>query len=216
MISSLRSPLTLREAGLQLPPGLSEQETRGHIDTLAAADRVPGPASFLGGGLLPPLRPGRRAGADLSQRVRHRLHPVPAGSEPGDPRAHLRVPDLRLRAHRHGRSQRLPLRRPLGAGRRQLSWPCARPDGKRWRCLRACIPRPGWSLATYASGPGIPLHPSLSTRVAARRRRRSRRATAAPGRRGARATAQLPGGGRGPASRWPRPRTQAARSSLCR
>jgi glycine dehydrogenase subunit 1 len=44
-------PQALREqAVLDLPPGLSEQETRLHMDGLAAADRVPGPASFLGAG----------------------------------------------------------------------------------------------------------------------------------------------------------------------
>jgi glycine cleavage system P protein (glycine dehydrogenase) subunit 1 len=43
-------PGALRKAGLRLPPGLSEQDTRAQIDALAAADRIPGPASFLGGG----------------------------------------------------------------------------------------------------------------------------------------------------------------------
>ena len=43
-------PKALREATLRLPPGLSEQETRARTDALAAADRLPGPASFLGAG----------------------------------------------------------------------------------------------------------------------------------------------------------------------
>lgn len=43
-------PRELREAALRLPPGLSEHETRARTDGLAAADRVPGPASFLGAG----------------------------------------------------------------------------------------------------------------------------------------------------------------------
>ena len=43
-------PRELREADLRLPPGLSEQETRARTDALAATDRLPGPASFLGAG----------------------------------------------------------------------------------------------------------------------------------------------------------------------
>ncbi len=43
--------ILLDAAVLGLPPGLSEQETRDRTDALAAADRVPGPASFLGAGL---------------------------------------------------------------------------------------------------------------------------------------------------------------------
>ena len=43
-------PAELRKAPLRLPPGLSEQETRTRTDALAAADRPPGPACFLGAG----------------------------------------------------------------------------------------------------------------------------------------------------------------------
>jgi glycine dehydrogenase subunit 1 len=43
-------PEQLRDAPLRLPPGLSEQETRVRVDALAAADRLPGPPSFLGAG----------------------------------------------------------------------------------------------------------------------------------------------------------------------
>ncbi len=43
-------PRRLREADLRLPPGLSEQETRAVTEALAATDRRPGPASFLGAG----------------------------------------------------------------------------------------------------------------------------------------------------------------------
>jgi glycine dehydrogenase subunit 1 len=43
-------PERLRGASLRLPPGLSEQETRVRLDALAAADRLPGPTSFLGAG----------------------------------------------------------------------------------------------------------------------------------------------------------------------
>ncbi len=43
-------PRELREAAPRLPPGLSEQETRERTDALAAADRPPDPMSFLGAG----------------------------------------------------------------------------------------------------------------------------------------------------------------------
>ena len=43
-------PSQLRRVPLGLPRGLSEQGTRARTDALAAADRPPGPASFLGAG----------------------------------------------------------------------------------------------------------------------------------------------------------------------
>ena len=43
-------PEQLRRETLTLRPGLSEQEMRVSVDALAAADRPPGPASFLGAG----------------------------------------------------------------------------------------------------------------------------------------------------------------------
>jgi glycine cleavage system P protein (glycine dehydrogenase) subunit 1 len=43
-------PSGLQRTELGLAPGLSEPETRARIEVLAAADRPPGPASFLGAG----------------------------------------------------------------------------------------------------------------------------------------------------------------------
>ena len=43
-------PGQLRRAPLDLPRGLSEQDMRVSVEALAAADRPPGPASFLGAG----------------------------------------------------------------------------------------------------------------------------------------------------------------------
>jgi glycine dehydrogenase subunit 1 len=43
-------PEQLRRVALHLPSGLSEQEMRVRVDALAATDRPPGPASFLGAG----------------------------------------------------------------------------------------------------------------------------------------------------------------------
>jgi glycine dehydrogenase subunit 1 len=43
-------PTALRREGLVLPPGLSESDTRSRVETLAAMDRPPHQASFLGAG----------------------------------------------------------------------------------------------------------------------------------------------------------------------
>jgi len=43
-------PDPLLHAGLDLPPGLSESETRAYVEALAALDRPSGPFSFLGAG----------------------------------------------------------------------------------------------------------------------------------------------------------------------
>jgi len=43
-------PAQLRRQGVNLPPGLSETETRARIEALAAVDRPSGPDSFLGAG----------------------------------------------------------------------------------------------------------------------------------------------------------------------
>jgi glycine dehydrogenase subunit 1 len=43
-------PPELRQVALQLPPGVGEQEMWARAENLAAADVIPGPASFLGAG----------------------------------------------------------------------------------------------------------------------------------------------------------------------
>ena len=48
LFAAIPPPLRLR--GLDLPPGLSEPEARTRTEQLAALDRPPGPASFLGAG----------------------------------------------------------------------------------------------------------------------------------------------------------------------
>src|SRR6266851_7457233 len=60
---------------------------------------------------------------DLPRRVLHRLHPVPAGGEPGHAPLDLRVPDHDGGADRDGRGQRLHLRRGLLAGRSRADGP---------------------------------------------------------------------------------------------
>ncbi len=111
-------------------PGSTSRSYATGPSAVAAADRPAEPGfSFLGAGMLPPLRAGGRPGPRVPERVRHRLHAVPAGGEPGHARAHLRVPDLHLRAHRAWtwrtpRSTTAPRHWP-----RRLSWRCAPPGG---------------------------------------------------------------------------------------
>ena len=69
------------------------------------------------GGRLRSLHPERDQPHAPPRRVLHRLHALPARGEPGDAALDLRVPDHDLRADRHGRDERVPVRRRLGAGR---------------------------------------------------------------------------------------------------
>ena len=77
-------------------------------------------------GLLPrrrhlrPLRPGGRRRGAPARRAPDRVHAVPARDEPGRAAGDLRVPDRDLRAHRHGRLERVRLRRDDGRRRRLL------------------------------------------------------------------------------------------------
>jgi len=98
-----------------------------------------------GGGLLRPLRAGRRRPHCVAQRVLHLLHPLPAGDEPGHAPGPVRVPEPHLRAHRHGRRQLLALRRrhrPGGGGAH------VRPPQQ-----RRAVPRPAGDEPREALGP---------------------------------------------------------------
>jgi hypothetical protein len=68
------------------------------------------------GGLRAP-RPGGGVGNHHARRVLQRLHALPGRGQPGHAAAHLRVPVHDGGADRHGRVQRLALRRRFGPGR---------------------------------------------------------------------------------------------------
>ena len=103
---------------LAIPAALAEGELIAHLRGLAErnadADRY---VTLPRGRRLRPLHPERDQPHAPARRVLHRVHALPAGGEPGDAAVDLRVPDHDLRADRHGRDQRLPLRRRLGPGR---------------------------------------------------------------------------------------------------
>ena len=69
---------------------------------------------------LRPLRAGGRRHRDAARRVLDGLYAVPAGDEPGRAAGDLRVPDRDLRAHGHGRLERVGLRRDDRHGGRLL------------------------------------------------------------------------------------------------
>ena len=84
---------------------------------------------------LRPLRPrGRRRGAP-ARRVPDGVHAVPAGDEPGRAAGDLRVPDRDLRAHGHGRLERVRLRRDRPSPPTPASSRSTRPalEGRRHR-----------------------------------------------------------------------------------
>ena len=103
---------------LAIPAAMAESDLVAHLRGLAErnadADRY---VSFLGGGAYDHFVPSAVDHLLAPRRVLHRLHALPARGQPGHARSDLRVPDDDLRADRHGRLQRLPLRRRLGAGR---------------------------------------------------------------------------------------------------
>ena len=111
--SDLRAP-----ADLDLPRPHAEQEVAAELGRLAARNRhMDELTCFLGAGRLRPLRAGLGLVPGRPGGVRHLLHPLPAGDEPGRAPGPVRVPDADQRADRPGDLQRLAVRRRLGGGR---------------------------------------------------------------------------------------------------
>ena len=100
---------------LELAPAMSEQELNAYFESLAAENAHVGEElSFLGAGHVRPLRAGDRRRRAPARRVPDRVHAVPARAQPGRAAGDLRVPDRDLRADRHGRLERVRLRRDDG------------------------------------------------------------------------------------------------------
>ncbi len=107
--------------------------------------------------------------------VLHRLHALPARGEPGDAALDLRVPDDDLRADRHGRHQRVPLRRRLGAGRGGAHGAQRDRAGADRRLRSALAPGPAGRGDVLRRSP-----PAGQERAVGRRRDRPRRSFARP------------------------------------
>ena len=100
------------EGALDVPGPLSEQELVRHMSELSRMNKTADDVvSFLGGGVYDALRALRRRARHRHARVLHGLHALPGGGEPGNAAGDLRVPDADREPHRHGRRQRVALRR---------------------------------------------------------------------------------------------------------
>ena len=166
--------------------------------------------------LLRPRDPQPDRSPDLARRVHHRLHAVPARGEPGHAAEHLRVPDDHRRADRHGRRERVDLRRRLRARRGRADGPLG--DRARPGCpVRRRQPPLPSRRRDLCGGPGPPAPDDPP------RRRGERPGGGEEGRvgqdRGARGpVAELlrlprgPGGGRGDRPRGGRPLDRGRRS----
>ena len=127
---------------LALPAGVAEGELFGSCGAWPARSQpasAPGRASSAPASTTTTCRRSLTPSSSRSEFA-HRLHALPAGAQPGRAADHLRVPDGDLRAHRHGRQQRLAVRRRHGAGRGRRSWPARRRGAAASSSRPACTP----------------------------------------------------------------------------
>ena len=119
--SRSRAGVRLRAASSTSSPRSPSWSSSRHLEELAARNAHTGvELSFLGAGIYDHYVPAVVDARALARRVPDRVHAVPAGDEPGRAAGDLRVPDRDLRADRHGRLERVRLRRHDGRRRRVL------------------------------------------------------------------------------------------------
>ena len=103
---------------LDVPPELPELELVRHLDGAGRAERPHGSRALVPRRRhLRPLRPRGCRRPALPRRVPHCVHAVSTGDEPGRAAGDLRVPERHLRADRHGRLERIRIRRMHGRRR---------------------------------------------------------------------------------------------------
>ena len=79
---------------LDVPPALGELELTAHLSELAAKNDPAGSGvCFLGGGSYDHFIPAVVDYRRLAERIRHLLHALSAGGQPGQPAGPLRVSD---------------------------------------------------------------------------------------------------------------------------
>ena len=111
-------PAELRVDKLDLPDGMAEAEVLAHMKRLAARNStVDDGVCWLGGGVYDHYVPAVVARGRWQARVRHGVHALPAGDEPGQPAGALRVPDPRQRGAGFARRQLQSVRRGDRGGR---------------------------------------------------------------------------------------------------
>jgi hypothetical protein len=98
----LNRPLDLRRASPSTKSSTTSA-TRGRV-----RQRL---RQFPGRGRVPPFPPGAGGYGGFARRVPDLLHALPGRDLAGHAHRHLRIPDHDLPAHRHGRGQRLHVRR---------------------------------------------------------------------------------------------------------
>ncbi len=109
--SSTRFPKELRAGELKhVPPGAARWTCSR---CSPSAPNATASTVFPRRRQLRPPHSGRRLGRRAARRVPHRVHAVSGRSEPGHAAAHLRIPEHDDLADRHGRVERVGLRRRL-------------------------------------------------------------------------------------------------------
>src|SRR5439155_1763390 len=107
-------------------------------------------------GRLPPLDSGGGGPDPSAQRVRYRLHALPAGGEPGHLAGDLRVPDLRRAPPRARGGERQHVRRRIGdrrGGAHGPPPPAGPPGDLAGACTPSALPGYGGDLPARARRP---------------------------------------------------------------
>ena len=148
---------------LDLAPGISEYEIVDYFRAARGRKRqrlrvVPGR------GRLPPLPPGAGGYGGFARRVSDFLHALSGGNLAGHAHHHLRIPDHDLPAHRHGRGQRLHVRRldrRAGSGhdgraRHRQGARAGRPHACIRSIARCCAPTPRTRACRWRNSATMP------------------------------------------------------------
>ena len=109
-------PQDVRCGELDIPSGLSEMEVLSELERMAGKNTV-FRSVFRGAGAYQRYIPALVKTVTSNEAFLTAYTPYQAEIEPGRAAVHLRVPDDGLRAHGHGRLERVAVRRRLRGGR---------------------------------------------------------------------------------------------------
>ena len=129
------------ERELDLPAGMSEMELTARLESLAGRDAgASSLVSFMGAGCYDSFVPAIVDSTISRPEFFTAYTPYQPEVSPGHAAGDLRVPELRLPPDRHGRGQRVHVRRRHGDGRGRACWPRTSPGGIASSSPAACIP----------------------------------------------------------------------------